>query len=151
MAGTPDEPEAFVCVPLLARDRVLGALNVYRNGADAAFTDEEVELVERFATMAALAYDSARQRDTLREQVKRDGLTGLLNHRACHERLRAGAGRAAGRSRSCCIDLDHFKVINDALRPRRGRSRAGRRRRAAALGRARRPTSSGGWAARSSC
>ena len=51
----------------------LGALNVYRAGEDAAFTDEEVELVERFATMAALAYDSARQRDTLREQVKRDG------------------------------------------------------------------------------
>ena len=64
--------------------------------------------------MAALAYDSARQRETLREQVQRDGLTGLLNHRACHERLRAGARRAAGRSRSCCIDLDHFKVINDA-------------------------------------
>ena len=70
VAGTPDEPEAFVCVPLLARERVLGALNVYRDGTDAAFTDEEVELVERFATMAALAYDSARQRETLREQVQ---------------------------------------------------------------------------------
>ena len=101
VAGTPDEPEAFVCVPLLARERVLGALNVYRNGHDAAFSDEEVMLVERFATMAALAYDSARQRDTLREQVKRDGLTGLLNHRACHERLREEL--AGGRpSRSCC-------------------------------------------------
>ena len=70
MAGTPDDPEAFVCVPLLARERVVGALNVYRTGADAAFSDEEVELVERFATMAALAYDSARQRDSLREQVQ---------------------------------------------------------------------------------
>ena len=113
VAGTPDEPEAFVCVPLLARDRVLGALNVYRNGADAAFSDAEVELIERFATMAALAYDSARQRETLREQVKRDGLTGLLNHRACHERLRqelADGGPVA----VVCIDLDHFKVINDA-------------------------------------
>src|SRR3954467_9597822 len=39
VAGTPDEPEAFVCVPLLARDRVLGALNVYRNGVDAEFAD----------------------------------------------------------------------------------------------------------------
>ena len=63
--------------------------------------------------MAALAYDSARQRETLREQVKRDGLTGLLNHRACHERLRqeleTGEPVAV-----VCIDLDHFKVINDA-------------------------------------
>jgi diguanylate cyclase (GGDEF)-like protein len=113
VSGTPDEPEAFVCVPLLARERVLGALNVYRNGVDAAFSDEEVELVERFATMAALAYDSARQRETLREQVKRDGLTGLLNHRACHERLREELA-TGGPVAVVLIDLDHFKVINDA-------------------------------------
>jgi diguanylate cyclase (GGDEF)-like protein len=112
VAGTPDEPEAFVCVPLMARDHVLGALNVYRNGLHAEFADAEVELVERFATMAALAYDSARQRETLREQVKRDGLTGLLNHRACHERLRQEL--ATGEPVAVvCIDLDHFKVIND--------------------------------------
>ncbi len=113
VAGTPDDPEAFVCVPLLARDRVLGALNVYRNGEDVTFTDEEVELIERFATMAALAYDSARQRDTLREQVRRDGLTGLLNHRACHERLREELA-LGGPVAIVLIDLDHFKVINDA-------------------------------------
>ena len=103
-----------MCVPLLARERVLGALNVYRTGEDSAFSDEEVMLVERFATMAALAYDSARQRETLREQVKRDGLTGLLNHRACHERLREEF--AGGQSVAVVLlDLDHFKVINDAL------------------------------------
>ena len=116
VAGTPDEPEAFVCVPLLAEERVVGALNVYRGGADRAFSDAEVELVERFATMAALAYDSARQRETLREQVRTDGLTGLLNHRACQERLQAElnvhlpAGHGVG---VVLIDLDHFKVIND--------------------------------------
>ncbi len=116
VAGTPDEPEAFVCVPLLAEERVVGALNVYRGGADKAFSDAEVQLVERFATMAALAYDSARQRETLREQVRTDGLTGLLNHRACQERLQAELNHAlpAGRSVGVVlIDLDHFKVIND--------------------------------------
>ena len=112
VAGTLDEPEAFVCVPLMARERVLGALNVYRNGED-PFSDEEVELVERFATMAALAYDSARQRDTLREQVRRDGLTGLLNHRACHERLREALADG-GPVGVVLLDLDHFKLINDA-------------------------------------
>ena len=83
VAGTPDDPEAFVCVPLLARDRVVGALNVYRTGADAAFSDEEVELVERFATMAALAYDSARQRDSLR----RAGAAGRADRAAEPPRL----------------------------------------------------------------
>ena len=63
--------------------------------------------------MAALAYDSARQRDTLREQVRRDGLTGLLNHRACHERLREALADG-GPVAVVLLDLDHFKVINDA-------------------------------------
>src|SRR5262245_54315817 len=112
VAGTPNDPEAFVCVPLLAEERVVGALNVYRGGADRAFSDAEVQLVERFATMAALAYDSARQRETLREQVKTDGLTGLLNHRACQERLQAELNHG-GTVGVVLIDLDHFKVIND--------------------------------------
>jgi diguanylate cyclase (GGDEF)-like protein len=117
VAGTPELPEAFVCVPLLAEERVVGTLNVYRTGEDVAFSDAEVQLVERFATVAALGYDSARQRETLREQVKRDGLTGLLNHRACQERLRDALAAALPEGQPVgivVIDLDHFKRINDA-------------------------------------
>ena len=72
--------------------------------------------MERFATMAALAFDSARQRDTLREQARTDGLTGLLNHRACHETLSdelAGATQAGQPLGVVVLDLDHFKSIND--------------------------------------
>jgi diguanylate cyclase (GGDEF)-like protein len=115
--GTEDDAEAFVCVPLLAHDRVVGTLNVYRVGADVSFTDAEVALVERFATMAALAYDSARQRDTLREQAATDGLTGLLNHRGSQERLRHEVERAmsaAGTVSVVVLDIDHFKLINDS-------------------------------------
>ncbi len=113
--GTDDVAEAFVAVPLIAHDRVVGSLNVYRSGADVPFTDTEVELVERFATMAALAYDSARQRDRLREEVRTDGLTGLLNHRGSQERLRTALDEADGEPVSVVvIDLDHFKRINDS-------------------------------------
>ena len=98
------------------------------------FDREEVELVERFATMAALAYDSARQRETLRRQVRTDGLTGLLNHRACHERLsdELAAGRpvGSGADRPRPLQVDQRRP-----RPRRGRPRARRRGRQAALGR----------------
>ncbi|HEY7076367.1 MAG TPA: EAL domain-containing protein [Solirubrobacteraceae bacterium] len=112
VVGTEDAAEAMVSVPLQVGERVVGALNVFRPSAQ-PFDREEVELVERFATMAALAYDSARQRETLRRQVRTDGLTGLLNHRACHERLseELAAGRPVG---AVLIDLDHFKSINDA-------------------------------------
>ena len=93
--GTEMEPESLVSVPLLVEDGVVAALNVYRIGIGKGFSDAEVAQVERFATMAALAFDSARQRDTLREQARTDGLTGLLNHRACHERLSEEITRAA--------------------------------------------------------
>ena len=119
VTGTDEVAEAFVAVPLIAHDRVVGSLNVYRTGADVPFTAAEVELVERFATMAALAYDSARQRDLLREEVRTDSLTGLLNHRGSQERLRAalaGAdGREGGKVSVVVIDLDHFKRINDSF------------------------------------
>ena len=116
VTGTDEAAEAFVAVPLIAHDRVVGSLNVYRTGADVPFTDREVELVERFATMAALAYDSARQRDLLREEVRTDSLTGLLNHRGSQERLRAALDEADGRPVSVVvIDLDHFKRINDTF------------------------------------
>ena len=103
--GTEMEPESLVSVPLIVGDRVVAALNVYRIGSGKQFASAEVANVERFATMAALAFESARQRDTLREQARTDGLTGLLNHRACHERLRTRSRaprRSAGRSASSC-------------------------------------------------
>jgi diguanylate cyclase (GGDEF)-like protein len=115
--GTEMEPESLVSVPLLVEDRVVAALNVYRIGLDKNFSDAEVAQVERFATMAALAFDSARQRDTLREQARTDGLTGLLNHRACHERLGEEIARAAALVRPLSVvvlDIDHFKTVNDA-------------------------------------
>jgi diguanylate cyclase (GGDEF)-like protein len=115
--GTEMEPESLVSVPLVVGDRVVAALNVYRIGTDKQFSAAEVAQVERFATMAALAFDSARQRDTLREQARTDGLTGLLNHRACHERLGEEVARAAALERPLSvvvIDLDHFKTVNDA-------------------------------------
>jgi diguanylate cyclase (GGDEF)-like protein len=116
--GTENDDEAFVCVPLLAHDRVVGTLNVYRTGDDRAFTEAEVALVERFATMAALAYEAARQREHLRHQAATDGLTGLLNHRGSQEVLRGEIETAAlaGTPLSVAVvDLDHFKRINDSL------------------------------------
>ena len=116
VAGTVDEPEALICVPLLVEQGAIGALNVYRLGEEAEFSATEAEVVERFAVMAALAFDSARQREVLRAQARTDGLTGLLNQQSCRERLEheVAAADAAGRPLGLvAIDLDHFKSIND--------------------------------------
>ena len=82
----------------------------------AAFSAAEAQVVERFAMMAALAFDSARQREVLRTLANTDGLTGLLNQHACHRRLEIeiAAASASGRALGLVvIDLDHFKAIND--------------------------------------
>jgi diguanylate cyclase (GGDEF)-like protein len=115
--GTPpDEAEALITVPLIARDMVKGVLNIYRLGEDASFSDEEFELTTRFADAAALALDNAQIRARLEYQAQTDSLTGLYNHRYFHERLRAELTRA-NRSRVSVavlmLDIDDFKRVND--------------------------------------
>src|SRR5919204_6632604 len=78
VAGTPDdEPEALITVPLIARDSIKGALNIYRLGEDARFDDDEFELAKRFGDAAALALDNAQIRARLEHQAQTDSLTGL--------------------------------------------------------------------------
>jgi GAF domain-containing protein len=118
--GTPlDEPEALVVVPLTVADDVIGTLSVWREGEgmDApTFAPEEAQLIRRFATLAALAYANAQQRDLLRAQALTDELTGLANRRHFHERLVAELARAEREERDVALvlfDVDDFKSIND--------------------------------------
>jgi diguanylate cyclase (GGDEF)-like protein len=115
--GTPpDEPEALVTIPLIARGRIKGALNIYRHGVDARFDDEEFELARCFADAAALAIDNAEIRAHLELEAQTDSLTGLYNHRFFHERLRAELTRASRTRDSVALlmfDIDDFKRVND--------------------------------------
>jgi diguanylate cyclase (GGDEF)-like protein len=115
--GTPeDEREALVVVPLVVRGRPIGALNAYRLGEFTAFSDDEFDLIRRFADLVALALDNTRIRHQLEQEAQTDWLTGLGNHRLFHERLRLEMDRAEryGRPVSLIVfDLDDFKFLND--------------------------------------
>jgi diguanylate cyclase (GGDEF)-like protein len=115
--GTPaDEPEALISVPLVARGSIKGALNVYRLGRGAKFSEEEFELAKRFGDAAALALDNAQVRAVLELQAQTDSLTGLYNHRYFHDRLRAELNRASRAHDSIAVlmlDIDDFKRVND--------------------------------------
>jgi diguanylate cyclase (GGDEF)-like protein/putative nucleotidyltransferase with HDIG domain len=114
--GTPVEPEALIAVPLIARGRIKGTLNVYRVGEDASFTDEEFHLATRFGDAAALAIDNAHIRARLEHQASTDALTGLYNHRTFHERLRQEVMRASAEHETVALvmlDMDDFKKVND--------------------------------------
>jgi diguanylate cyclase (GGDEF)-like protein len=112
-----DEPEALVVVPLVVGDDVIGTLSVWRVGGERPiFTVDEAQLIRRFATLAALAYANAQQRELLREQALTDALTGLANRRSFHERLHAELARAGREDREVALilfDVDDFKTIND--------------------------------------
>jgi diguanylate cyclase (GGDEF)-like protein len=114
--GTPVDPEALIAVPLVARGRLKGALNIYRVGEDAHFTDEEFLLATRFGDAAALAMDNAHIRAKLEHQASTDALTGLYNHRTFHERIRQELMRASTEQDTVALvmlDMDDFKKVND--------------------------------------
>jgi diguanylate cyclase (GGDEF)-like protein len=114
--GTPVDPEALIAVPLIARGRLKGTLNIYRVGEDAEFTEEEFLLASRFGDAAALAIDNAHVRASLEHQASTDALTGLYNHRTFHDRLRQEVMRASmGHDTVALVmlDLDDFKKVND--------------------------------------
>jgi len=118
IAGTPDdEPESLVVVPLVVADDVIGTLSVWREGVEAPlFSPAEAQLIRRFATLAALAYANAQQRDRLVEQALTDELTGVANRRHFHERLQGELARAGREDRPVSLvifDVDDFKSIND--------------------------------------
>ena len=115
--GTPeDADEAFITVPLITRNSVKGALNIYRIGDGRVFSLEEFELAKRFGDAAALALDNAQVRASLEHQAQTDSLTGLYNHRFFHERVRSELTRATRARDSLVVlmlDIDDFKAVND--------------------------------------
>ena len=121
--GTQPTPEAVVCMPLIARERLLGVLSIYRTGAGQQFSDEEIELVADFAAVAALALDNARSRAELEVLAQTDDLTGLSNRRHFRhelERQITAAHQTGSPLSLLLLDLDNFKAINDSHGHERG-------------------------------
>ena len=102
-AGGPKREFDYVLLPLPGEAIACTARDVTdRNQARREAAAHLAELTEANTRLAALAAT--------------DGLTGLLNHRALHERLAEEFMRANrhGQTLSVLIlDLDHFKSIND--------------------------------------
>jgi diguanylate cyclase (GGDEF)-like protein/putative nucleotidyltransferase with HDIG domain len=116
IAGTPQEEESLMTVPLVARDELKGMLNLYRLGRGNGFAEGELALAERFAELAALALDNAQIRERLESEIVTDHLTGLFNHRYFQERLGEEMRRSARTSLPVAlvlIDIDDFKRINE--------------------------------------
>jgi diguanylate cyclase (GGDEF)-like protein len=114
--GTPLEPEALICIPLIARDQIKGTLNIYREGDAVAFSETEFEIAKRFGDAAALALDNAEIRARLEHQARTDSLTGLFNHSVFYERLLQSLQESSRTHLPLAVlmlDIDDFKHVND--------------------------------------
>ena len=79
-------------------------------------TEADVLTLEAIAELAVVACRNAETYEQARSAAITDTLTGLLNHGALHERMRAEVARARrdGTPLSCLlVDLDEFKTVND--------------------------------------
>jgi diguanylate cyclase (GGDEF)-like protein len=114
--GTPMDPEALICVPLIARGSIKGALNIYREGEGVGFSETEFEVAKRFGDAAALALDNAESRAQLEHQARTDSLTGLFNHSVFYERLLQSLQESSRTHEPIAVlmlDIDDFKHVND--------------------------------------
>ena len=93
---------------------VLGAHSAEKR----SFRPDEVDFVQAIANVLAEAIVRSSAESKVRHQALHDPLTGLPNRSLLIDRLNHWAARA-GRDRSTAavlfVDLDNFKVINDAL------------------------------------
>ena len=120
--GTDLEPQASVLVPLRFMGAVIGLLAVDRL-AGRTFDERELEIVQLFANLAAIAIRNARSYKEMEVQASTDGLTGLFNHRRFQEALALEVARAERYDTVFCLlmlDLDRFKSVNDTVGHQRG-------------------------------
>ncbi len=113
----PDlDVHAFLGVPVVVRDQVIGLVALYNTG-ERAFTEDNAEVAEAFASQVAIAIDNSRRVGLMEKQAITDELTGLYNRRAFALAGEREVGRARRYQRPLALiffDIDHFKTVNDS-------------------------------------
>ncbi len=110
--------EYFVCVPMKAKDRVVGVIVADNLFTHKPITKDDVRALVMFANQAALAIENSRLYEQTLISAKSDPLTGLWNHGHFQDTLTQQLMLAAQRQEPLCLimlDLDHFKFYNDTL------------------------------------
>ena len=110
-----DDVRVAIAAPLRWDDHIHGFLTAGFAG-ERRLGEAEVELVEGFAELAALACSNAERHAAVREAADSDQLTGCLNQGAFRRALRSRIGFAERDETPLSLvllDLDGFKHVND--------------------------------------
>ena len=104
--------KSILCMPILNKGSIFGALYMENNLNTDAFTRTRLELLNIIAGQAAISLENAR----LFEMATTDGLTRLFVHRYFHMLLDQEIERSRRYEHPCSllmIDIDNFKHFND--------------------------------------
>jgi diguanylate cyclase (GGDEF)-like protein len=98
------------------RGKLNGALLLWRNPRDRAFSEGERELAGEVAEQLAVAFEQLSNVEELTRLSSTDTLTGLKNRRLFFSEVgkRLAQGAVAGTGGALVyVDLDNFKIVND--------------------------------------
>lgn len=98
-------------------DNLTDRIVIIHNRAE-EYSQQTLELTNQSVIELSVALERAITYEELYDQARKDELTGLVNRRVFMERAvqeMANAERYAHPTTLACLDLDHFKVINDRL------------------------------------
>lgn len=107
---------SIICVPLIAKNKCLGVIELINRPKTKEFTEEDLLLLTALAGYSAIAIENAIYFQKIHELTITDDLTHLYNSRQLHNCLRNEIERARRFKYSLSmifIDLDYFKVVND--------------------------------------
>ena len=105
---------SLICVPLRGREGATGVLTLERLGVEHRYTEDEFELVKLFGAQVSIALQNAEVHRAVEIRAQTDDLTGLLNHGTFQSWLERSVESREAFS-LIMLDLDDFKLVNDAL------------------------------------
>jgi diguanylate cyclase (GGDEF)-like protein len=116
-----DEKSSFssrsiLCVPLSAKGRVLGVVELVNDAKHGAFSEEDLRTLRTVAEFASIALENARNFAKVAELTVTDDHTGLYNSRHLKRQLEQECLRAVRFGHPVSViffDLDRFKQVND--------------------------------------
>jgi len=115
-ALTGAETRSIICVPIKARARVLGVIELINTVGQTGFGTEDIPILQHLADYAAIALENARYLQRIQELTIIDDCTGLYNARHLNFVLDMEIYRSTRYSYQFSLvflDLDHFKLVND--------------------------------------
>lgn len=113
--GTDRSSESWLGVPMAASYRTLGILAIASYTPN-AFDEDDMMLLTNVAAQAGLSLDNARQHAEVKEQARRDSLTGAYNHGYFLGQLQEAVElnqRTQQPVSLIMLDIDFFKQYND--------------------------------------